>query len=240
MNGKRTREDCHRIEPLLDDLVDGQLSATDHQRVRAHLDHCEGCTERLRSLEALFSDVEALPRGLEPPTDLWQAIEPRLTARERRGVVPRLPAWARQAAAAVAFMAVGGLLSQLLLPGRAAEAPAGSIEVTAVEQAGDPMAGSDLAEAPSDLAEAYFALAEADYLHAKEALWGAVYSSRDSLSPATRDVVERNLLVIDGAIAELRSALEADPGNPDLESLLLAQHRTEIDLLQRLARTTEI
>ncbi|MCP3957501.1 MAG: hypothetical protein GY719_06580 [bacterium] len=235
MSGKRNEEDCLPVEPLLDDLVDGHLTVDDHQRVRTHLDVCDACAERLRSLEALLAEVDALPRGVEPPADLWPAIEPRLTAREARSVMPHWPAWARQAAAAVAFMALGGVLSQVLLPGGGGGGgtPDRAGEVTVVEGPVDPMARSDIAEA-------HFALAEADYLHAKEALWGAVYSSRDKVSPATREVVERNLRVIDGAIRELRSALENDPGNPDLESLLLAQHRTEIGLLQRLARTTEV
>ena len=62
---------------------------------------------------------------------------------------------------------------------------------------------------------------------------------RRAASPETREVVERNLRVIDEAIEELRQALAADPGNPQLENLLLAQHRTEIDLLQRLRKTTK-
>ena len=48
-----------------------------------------------------------------------------------------------------------------------------------------------------------------------------------------------DLRVIDATIEELRHALAAEPGNQRLETLLLAQHRSEIDLLQRLRRATE-
>ena len=217
--------DCRGVEPLLDDLVDGQLSEALQRRVRRHLASCEACADRLQSLEKLLAAVDALPRDLEPETDLWADIEPRLTARRPRRAENRWAAWSRQAVAAVLFMALGGVLTQLLVPGGRGDSERPSVHA-ALERPADPVAE--------------FALAEADYLRAKEALWGAVYSSRDSVSPATREVVEHNLRVIDGAIRELRSALENDPGNPQLENLLLAQHRTEIGLLRRLARTTEI
>ncbi len=207
--------DCRRVEPLLDDLVDGRLAAAAARRVRLHAGACESCAARLRGLEALLEAAADLPRNLEPERDLWPGVAARLTARRRRAARwPRL----RQAAAAVALVALGGVLSQLLMPGwRDAVEPA-------ADSALDP--------------EAAFALAEADYLRAKGALWAAVYAGRDAVSPETREVVERNLRIIDQAIGELRLALEADPGNPHLESLLLARHRSELDLLRRLRRAS--
>ncbi len=215
--------DCRRIEPLLDDLVDGQLTAEDQRRVEAHVAGCDACGDQLASLERLLLRVEALPREAAPASDLWPDIESRLA--ERR-LSPRPVAVAgrwhllRQAAAAVVLMATGGVLSQLLLPG-----------------AGDPAAPvAPAVQALEVTSAADFALAEADFLRAKEALWSAVYSSHDAATPETREVVERNLAVIAGAIRELRAALETDPGNQQLEGLLLAQHRSEIGLLRRLAR----
>ncbi len=240
-------DECRRIEPLLDDLVDGRLSAAEQQRVEAHLAGCRGvagckdCGEALASLKHLLRQVDELPRSWPPASDLWPGIEPRLTERrfaERRSAAQRLGErragavrwhWLRQAAAAVILMALGGVLSQLLLPAGRGQAPAPVAEALA----GGP-------EAELALAEARLVLAEADFLRAKEALWSAVYSSHDAASPETREVVERNLAVIAAAIRELRAALEADPGNPQLEGLLLAQHRSEIGLLQRLARSAEI
>ncbi len=227
-------EDCSRVEPLLDELVDGRLSAAELRAVEAHVAECEPCARQLASLEDLLARVEELPRSLEPAADLWSGIEPRLA---RRGFPRRRPATAagwpyrlRQAAAAVAFMTLGGGLSQLLPAwrGGAAGVPDGagvSMAVASLE------AGGGLEARAVD-----FAVAEADFLRAKEALWSAVLNGRETASPATREVVERNLAVIAGAIRELRAALAADPGNPQLEGMLLAQHRTEIDLLRRLMR----
>lgn len=222
-----TTEDltCHQVEPLLDELVDGQLGAAAHARVRAHLAACESCAASLASLEELLASAAALPRSVEPRTDLWPSIAPRLAARP----AGRWPVWMRQALAAMLLMALGGVLSQVLWPaGLGAGRDAG------------PAPGGDVALAAALDPRADFALAEADYLRAKEALWAAAYHGRHVASPETREVVEHNLRVIDEAIEELRLALAADPGNQQLESLLLAQHRTEIDLLQRLRRATEI
>ena len=231
MNDNHPEPDCRDIEALLDDLVDGRLTAADQQRVEAHLAECTACGDRLASLEGLLRQAAELPRQVAPASDLWPSIAPRLTER-RAANVPAIAAggwhWLARVAAALALMTLGGVLSQLLLPGwRGAESPAVASEQVSGE--------ADVA-----LAEARLALAEADLLRAKEALWSAVYSSHDVASPETREVVERNLAVIAAAIRELRAALEQDPGNHQLEGLLLAQHRSEIGLLQRLARATEI
>ena len=210
---------CDRIEPLLDDLVDGQLSAAEGRRVREHLAGCAACSAELAALEGLLAATAELPREVAPAEDLWPRLAPRLAPRQ----TPRLaawPGWLRQAAAAVLFMALGGVLSQLLSPGAEAPEPFTAARPASLDRQAD------------------FALAEADYLRAKEALWAAVYHGRDAVSPDTREVVERNLRVIDEAIRELRQALAVDPGNQQLENLLLAQHRNEIDLLQRLRRAT--
>ncbi len=236
MSSEERNVDCRRIEPLLDDLVDGRLSAAEQRQVESHVAGCDGCAGHLASLRRLLGEVDALPRSLPPEADLWPDIEGRLT--EHRSTASRFlgrrPAasggsryWFRQAAAAVVLMALGGALSQLLLSDRPGAAPA-----VIAESSGERTPEGDVA-----LAEARLALAEADFLRAKEALWSAVYTSHDAASPETREVVERNLAVIAAAIRELRSALAADPGNHQLEGLLLAQHRSEIGLLQRLAPT---
>ncbi len=215
------RQDCQAIRPLLDDLVDGRLSAREQRRVRRHLASCEPCSEQLAGLEALLAEVDSLPLAIEPPTDLWGGIESRLSPKTGQGHTLHWRRWASRLAAAAALMTLGALLSQVLLPGtrRSHDQP--------------PVATAATGERRAD-----FALAEADYLRAKEVLWAVADTKPEVVSPEVREVVERNLKIIDQAIRELRSALQADPGNPQLENLLLTQHRTEIDLLQRLTLGT--
>ncbi len=215
------RGDCEAIRPLLDDLVDGQLTASEQRRVRGHLAACESCSLHLAGLEGLLEEVDHLPLAIEPPSDLWSGIAPRLSPPARQDPAIRWSHWAGRAAAALALMTLGGVLSQVLLPG-AEQAPTRPA-----------VAEHSIGERRAD-----FALADADYLRAKEVLWTLADTSPGEMSPEAREVVERNLRIIDQAIRELRVALQADPGNPRLENLLLTQHRTEIDLLQRLALGT--
>lgn len=218
--------DCDTCRPLLDDLVDGLLDPRDQRRARRHAASCESCGATLRGLEALLDEVDGLPSAVEPPRDLWPAITSRLAeGSERRRSVAGL-GWALRAAAALAFMALGAILSQLSTP------------THPTPEAGPRLAGEPPAAPLAGERRADFALAEADYLRAKEVLWAVADTYPESLEPEAREVVERNLRIIDQAIRELRAALHDDPGNARLENLLLAQHRTEIDLLQRLALGT--
>ncbi len=228
---KSPEPSCRQVDPLLDDLIDGQLSEGQQEAVRRHLAGCQACREQLASLERLLDEVAALPRAVEVPRDLWSDIEPRLTERPMAATSGRWPDL-RQVAAALLFMTLGGVLTHFVQPALRRPVDVSNPQPSTTVQTVELMATERRAD---------FALAEADYLRAKEALWSAVYSNRQDVSPVTRDVVERNLEVIDQAIRELRAALHVDPGNHQLENLLLGQHRTEIDLLQRLAlRTSEI
>lgn len=60
--------------------------------------------------------------------------------------------------------------------------------------------------------------------------------STSNLTPETRAVLARNLVVIDSAIAECQRALDADPGSPVLAGLLRAARRQRVEFLQQAAR----
>jgi hypothetical protein len=74
------------------------------------------------------------------------------------------------------------------------------------------------------------------YVGATEELMDVLEARRDSLAPETREVVDRNLAVIDGAIGEIRAALRKDPGNAELLRQLDSVHRRKIEVLQRVVR----
>jgi hypothetical protein len=195
-------------------------------------------------LQRLLTRVAELPREIAPRRDLWAAVAERLVERpaaEPAGRGPRrAPAepwraapgrgararrWLVRAAAALVFMALGALLAELAR--FHGEAPAGAARAL-------PGTGR---VAPASASASGFEEIEAEYLRAKEALWLMVYSRHEELSPVTLEIVRRNLLIVDDAIRDLREALEEDPGNRQLESSLLAQHRRSLHLLHRLAKT---
>ncbi len=77
---------------------------------------------------------------------------------------------------------------------------------------------------------------EADYIEQAAALSGVLGAERGRLAPETIETLERNLRIIDEAIAESRAALEADPGDPDLRLLLQASHQQKVALLEQATR----
>ena len=227
---KDLTEECAKLELLLDDHVDGSLDPALAARVEEHLAACPRCRAEVDDLRSLLAATAALPRSLDPGHDLWPGIARRLEPRTTAAAgSPSLrpssgrPRWWLQAVAALLLLAVGGLMGRLL--------PAAKV----VDSAGSPVGEARLAA--WDGAGDGFGLAEAEFLRAKESLWLLALKRQDELSPVTRKVVARNLRILDQAIAELRTALEDDPGNQELENLLLDRHRRGVDLLERLART---
>ena len=77
---------------------------------------------------------------------------------------------------------------------------------------------------------------QADFERATEELSGILAVERGRLRPETVALLERNLAVIDAAIAESRAALARDPANADLRRLFAAASRHKVELLEWATR----
>jgi anti-sigma factor RsiW len=214
-----------RIRPLLNDYLDGELAPATLARVEDHLGECDLCAAEVASLGALLDETQRLPREMLPPRDLWEGIEARL--QERRTEVLRLPQrpsftarpW-MMAAAALLLVALSSAVTLMLVRGPAA-APGVAV--------GPGGTGS----APAGTALAAFEPTEAEFVRTAAELRQALEGGRSVLLPETIEALESSLEVIDGAIAEARQALEADPNNRALTLLLAGVHREKVELLQR-------
>ena len=82
---------------------------------------------------------------------------------------------------------------------------------------------------------------DADFDRATVELTRILAIQRDRLSPETVALLERNLQVIDRAIAESRAALARDSGaaNTELRELVAAAARQKVELLRWAARLAE-
>ena len=209
---------CQEAIDRLDEYVDGTLPERDLHEVELHLHACAGCREEERLLRSLLTQAAALPRRMEPPRDLWPAIQDRIAAGAAR---PRMAgSWWAPMALAVAAALVMALAATLLRrqgPSRSPASLVPALETVSVRPIGD---------------------AEADYERATAALLAALDERRGSLSPETLAAVDRNLAVIDQAMAEVREALRKDPGSPQLTRMLAATHRKKVDVLQRVVKLT--
>jgi anti-sigma factor RsiW len=215
---------CKDVEMLLDDYVDGDLGAREQGEVESHLARCADCRRALDELRGLQEAVGALPRDLTPGRDLLPAIR-EVALRHGRGETYFRPGLRLvAAAAAVVILAAAAWLGWR---GRAGGGP---------DPAG--FARPERARLAGELTLSEFEAAELEYERATKRLLEILEARQDGLSPGTRDIVTENLKIIDGAIAEARAALEADPTDARNGHALNALHRRKVELLWRLSRVS--
>ncbi len=195
---------CSDIASLLDDYLDGTLPAEQVRQVEEHLAGCEKCHREVAFNRSLISSARAMPRSILPAKDLWGGIEPRLPTRPR---FVALPAAGR------------GLRSPWFqLAAAVALLIAGATLATLYQRRATPSA---------------FALEQQRYVQATADLARKLADDPAQLSASTRAVVERNLAIVDQAIKEAEAALTSDPGNTELEQMVLARYAQRLDLLKR-------
>lgn len=207
--------------------------------VREHVAGCRSCAAELAALTGLRRQARALPREIEPARDLWSGIaariatEPGAAGPASAAVVPlrrrERTHWQQArggwlAAAAVVLVVISSGVTTILIRGGAGP----MVPVAANQDAG----------AANPVGLAAFAAAEPEYRMTVEALEAELAARRDALSPATVQIVEQNLLIIDNAIEEARRALAADPTSADLPLLLSGVYRQKVELLRQAVELT--
>ncbi len=215
----------------LSEYIDGELVGEDLEAMEAHILECGECAATVDELRAVVTAAGTLPDCI-PERDLWPGIEQRLTPRgalrhrEQPGVVPlesrrrrvvfTLPQLAA-AVLAVALLSASGVWAALRT---AVPAPATGAVAAA------PGTGA-AAATPVSFTTAYD--------RAVTELEAEFQRRRTELDPETIIVVERNLQIIDAAIAEARGALQADPSSAFLNEHLAETMRRKMDLLRQAA-----
>jgi len=194
------------MDAKLNEYVDGTLATRDRASVEAHLAGCAGCRAAVAELRSLSAAAASLPRSIEPGRDLWVAIESRIRQRATWNVQR---VW-RPALAAAAVLVIALGVYRLLPPSTAHYRPAG-------EWAG-------------------WAAVQADFDRSTDELSRILAAERQRLRPETVALLERNLTVIDAALAECRAALAHDSANGELRRLFTAASRQKVELLRGAAR----
>jgi anti-sigma factor RsiW len=220
-----TRDGSHPTADL-SAYIDGELDAARRAEVETHLDGCSSCAGIAADLRGLAGVAASLEDRL-PATDLWPSIHERIAAAEPARVVPfQRPArrlsftWTQLAAASIALLVLGGGSVWLAVSGRG-PAPGG-----------EPATVADRSSAPSGDAVLVADFADEAYDSAVADLETALEASRDQLDPETVRTIERNLSIIDEAIAETRRALASDPNSVYLSAHLAEQMQRKLDVLR--------
>ena len=219
----------HLTEDELHDAADGSDRPAEAGRVARHLMHCAHCRAEVERIGELLALAASLPRTIEPPADLWPDIRSRIRTQPRGGArataappsrwgsLMRNPRWL--AAAAVLLVVASSALTTLYLdPGRNEIAARPDSVTRTTEPSGIPVRRVD-----------------DDYDRLDGELSALFAGQRGKLQPETIAKVERNLAVIDAAIAEIRAALAEDPGNDALHALLKASYGQKSALVRQVS-----
>jgi hypothetical protein len=164
--------------------------------------------------------LATLPREVEPPRDLWSAIEARLDV----PAGPARRAWAWQAAAALVLVAVSSLVTATLVR---QSPPAVAVEAAP-------------ASAPAAMPVAFgpsFAL-NGEYAAARAQLAAELEQRVATMPPSARQKLEANLAEMRRAADEINAALARQPGDPLLQELLLSTYQDELGVLANVNQLT--
>jgi hypothetical protein len=221
------------------ELVDGTIGSIRRAELQRHLAGCAECRAFLSDMEAIHDAAGSLD-PLEPPDGVWLQIAGRLRQEGRVALPPaRQPAPARHVAllaiAASLLLAVGAAIVMLLPQYRTNNAGPDSAAVNPPA----PSQGNAGGDVAVESVEAEFRLAEQHYQNAiakleRAARLDQAVSGRDSntLDPQTASMLQKNLQVIDQAIAESRSGLRTDPLSAAALASLFDALRRKVALLQ--------
>jgi anti-sigma factor RsiW len=205
------------VNERLSEYLDDELEAAERTSVEAHLHDCAECCADLAALAAVAARARTLADAA-PARNLWAGIEARIAPPRRlRPSFTRMRfvfTMPQLIAASLALMIVsGGMVWLARLGGERTDFPAIRGELPAPVR-------------PANFGDAAFDQAVADLQQTLE-------TGRGRLDAQTIRVLETNLQAIDGAIAQCRDALAADPANVYLNGYLAETRRRKLELLRR-------
>jgi anti-sigma factor RsiW len=215
---------CERQVERIQELVDGTLGAIRRSELEQHLAQCDGCRALKEDLERIRDAAASLPQ-MRPPDGAWLQIAGRLRQEGRIRQDAELPArdrWSYGWLAIAATLVLAAGASLFVLFRSAAPAPAAA-PAAASAPAGDQSV--EAAQNAVDAAQQQFEKAIAD-------LEKVARANTNALDPTTAAVIDKNLGIIDSAIAENRAAVKAEPGSVAARETLFEALRQKVSLLQ--------
>lgn len=220
-----SEEDRHRI-------ADGTMDEERRAAIDAHLASCWNCKSDVAHLTKAMPSLRHVSEPTAPLDDLWTEIHERI----EQGKIVSLgkePPEATPAAAppkkkfswlwlAPIGVAAGVVIALFALPGKRGTE--------------DRQASAMVADTGTTLVS----VVDSSYAYEREAqvLLDKLELQRALLRPEAAQTLDRDLHVVDVAIAELKDAVARDPANPALRQLLAASYRQKVDLLKRASNAS--
>jgi anti-sigma factor RsiW len=233
---------CTGYRQSIHELVDGTIGPIRLAELERHLDTCPDCRMLVSDLQEIRDTAASLDQ-LEPPAAVWLQVAAQLHKSGGAAPVPVRPWPVRHAAllaiAAALVLAIGASIAVLVQrysaersrPAQTAAVPAGQTD------------GNAAADATVEGVETEFRLAEQHYQNAiakleqaarldQEAVGGQAAGGETRIDPQTAAMLQKNLHVIDSAIAESRAALRAEPLSAPARDSLFDALKRKVALLQ--------
>ena len=223
----------------LSDYLDAELSDQEQRAVAAHVAECAECARTLDQLRAVTDRARQLTPA-EPSADLWKGVASRIASAEggrpatgtfgarRRFSVT----WPELVAASLLLVLISGWAALRLTTSHEGRSAAVESRPEDNRRAGGQPGPNGTDVVPASFDDTEYDAAVAD-------LQQALKSGRGQLDPATVQIVEQNLAIIDQAVEDARRALAEDPSNADLSGYLLETRRRKLDLLRHAAALAE-
>jgi Putative zinc-finger len=215
---------CNQYRDAIQELAEGTIGPVRRAELQTHLDQCDACTALASDLRKIREAAAALDHPA-PPAHVWMQVAGRLRQEGRvTGVSSQRKHYALLAIAAALVLSVGSSLWLLFSRGGSA-APA-QVQ-SSVQGRGNAAPGDAVQSITDDLK-----VAEQHYQSAISKLEQAAKNNDGAIDPQTAAVLEKNLTVIDQAIAESRSALKSEPQSQPARDSLFEALRRKVSLLQ--------
>lgn len=167
--------------------------------------------------DSMVAAAGRLATEISPERDLWPGIAESIRRPRRSRWLPMLA----QAAAVVLLVGASSGVTYLAMKD---------------DQQATQITVPDLLFEPASFSAGY-ALGP-EYLEARSDMAARLDAEMARLSPGTRADVERNLMLIRSAIAEINAALETEPTNVLLQQLLLNTYQEEFSVMRQVESLT--
>jgi anti-sigma factor RsiW len=214
---------CQQYLNSIHEAVDGTIGSIRRAELELHADTCAECRALLEDLRRVRDAAAALP-SLDAPDRAWLQIAGRLRQEGRITDAP-VPGARRSyavwlAAAAAVILAVASAV--VLLTPRSA--PPSAPATAAAGNAGDGKS-VETVQNEVDAAQQQFEKAIAE-------LEKVAKVNQDALDPDTSATIDKNLGILDQAIAENRAVVKTEPTSVAARETLFQALRSKVSLLQ--------
>jgi len=222
---------CAQYLPWIQEKVEGTIGPIRRAELDQHLDECADCRALLEDLQRIHDAAADLP-ALAPPDRAWLQIAGRLRQEGRIRADAPAPvarpgrggyvAWL--AIAATLVIATGGALFLIPRPDPAPETRMASRPPSSPAPAASDRPTIDAVNAVED--------AQAKFEKAIEELEKVAKANQQALDPGTSATIEKNLGILDQAIADNRAAVKSEPTSVAARETLFEVLRQKVSLLQ--------